>query len=301
MTYTPIHQRLSRRTLLRGAGMGAVGLAGAVLIGCSSDDDEPTATATATATPTEEMMDDHEPMDRMIGEPKNYELVSGWYRDEEARYYDFGMASPLAASGAVGTAPIYAFITGMGSDGNPIFVEGQHNVVDVVPGDEGYSDLWAVMLVTVPADFEADSIHSQEQLDAAGYEITPTPLLVNCPIVPAESTFEGGESLVQGWYRGERVYYPDFGLNPAVAIPIWVFANGTNADGTPAFVEGQRNIIDSIPGEAGYSAFWRVNLVMVDDTYAADSIRSAADVAAGGFEIVTTDLMVNCPVVSPVA
>jgi len=54
-------QRISRRTVLRGAGVGAAGVAGAVLIGCGSDDDDPTATpdnggggggGTATATAT---------------------------------------------------------------------------------------------------------------------------------------------------------------------------------------------------------------------------------------------------------
>ncbi|MEZ4502889.1 MAG: extracellular solute-binding protein [Dehalococcoidia bacterium] len=39
---------LGRRGFLRAAGLGAVGLAGAALIGCSSSDDEETATATAT-------------------------------------------------------------------------------------------------------------------------------------------------------------------------------------------------------------------------------------------------------------
>jgi alpha-glucoside transport system substrate-binding protein len=42
-------RRLGRRGFLRAAGLGAVGLAGAALIGCSSDDGEDTATATATS------------------------------------------------------------------------------------------------------------------------------------------------------------------------------------------------------------------------------------------------------------
>lgn len=40
---------VSRRSLLRGAGVAGAGLAGAVLIGCSDDDGDGTATATATA------------------------------------------------------------------------------------------------------------------------------------------------------------------------------------------------------------------------------------------------------------
>jgi hypothetical protein len=151
----------------------------------------------------------------------------------------------------------------------------------------------------VGAEYEPDSIRSKDDVDASGFEMMKPGIFVNCPVVPAGSTFEGGEALTQGWYRGQHVYYPDFGMNPPVAIPIWVFANGQNADGSPRFVEGQHNIIDSVPGDAGYSAFWRVHLVMVDESYEPDSITSASAVADGGFEVVQTDLMVNCPVVSP--
>ena len=129
-----------------------------------------------------------------------------------------------------------------------------------------------------------------------GYDITSTEMFVNCPIVDDGTTLEGGESLVQGWYKGEKVYYPDFGGNIAAAIPIWVFATGVNADGSPQLVEGQNNVIDSVPGNPGYSAFWRVNLVIVDDTYEANSVTSRADIEAMGYEVMQTNLVVNCPV-----
>jgi len=43
-------QRVSRRTALRGAGLGVAGLAGAALIGCGGDDDDAAPAATAAAT-----------------------------------------------------------------------------------------------------------------------------------------------------------------------------------------------------------------------------------------------------------
>lgn len=236
--------------------------------------------------------------DAMLGTPREFDLVRGWYRGDEVRYYDFGARSPAQGS-SVGVAPIYLFVTGMAADGRPIPVEGQHNIVDVVPDDAGYSDLWEVMLVTVDAAYEADSIRSKADIEAAGLNMTPAGVIVNCPIVPAGSRLEGGHRLVQGWHRGERVYYPDFGENPPVAIPIWAFATGMTSEGMPQLVEGQHNIIDSLPGDDGYSAFWRVMLVMVDEMYAPNSIRSASEVAAAGFEVLHTDMVVNCPVVSP--
>ena len=225
-----------------------------------------------------------------------FSLVSGWFRDREVKYYDFGMNTGLASGSTVESAPIYVFIHGMNADGTPDFVEGQHNIVDVRPGDDGYSDLWQVMMVTVPSDYEPDSITSKEEIDDAGLEVTATDMFVNCPIVPAGSTLEDGPALTQGWYKGEEVFYPDFGANSPVAIPIYVFIHGMNADGTPDFVEGQANIIDAVPGDAGYSAFWRVTMVTVPAGYTPNSIRSADAVTASGFTMTQTDLVVNCPV-----
>jgi hypothetical protein len=228
--------------------------------------------------------------------PKQFSLVDGWYKDREVKYYDFGANTPLAEGSTVQTAPIYVFIHGMNADGSPDFVEGQHNIVDVVPGDTGYSDLWQVMLVTVPTDYEPDSITSKEQLDSSGFTITETDMFVNCPIVPAGSTLAEGPALTQGWYKGEEVFYPDFGMNNRSAIPIYVLIHGMNADGTPDFVEGQQNIIDSVPGDPGYSAFWQVMMVTVPADYEVNSIRSREAVIAAGFPITTTDMVVNCPV-----
>ncbi len=229
---------------------------------------------------------------------ENKALVSGWYQNRAAQYYDFGANTPLAGASGVPTAPIYVFITGMNADGTPRMVEGQHNIVDVLPGDAGYSDLWQVNFVTVPAGYVADTARSKADIDAAGYAVTPTDTLVNCPIVPAGTTLAGGEPLVQGWARGQEVFYPDFGQNSATAAPIWVFIHGMNADGTPQMVEGQSNIIDTIPGDAGYTAFWNVNFVTVPAGYVPNSIRSAADVRAAGYTITPTTTVVNCPVIA---
>jgi hypothetical protein len=167
----------------------------------------------------------------------------------------------------------------------------------VKPGDQGYSDLWQVNLVTVPASYKANDLKSASAVMAANYGITETNMFVNCPVVAKGTTLEGDEPLVQGWINDAEVFYPDFGANPPVAIPIWAFASGMNPDGTPKFVEGQNNIIDSLPADPGYSAFWRVNLVMVPATYQANSIKSAAAVRAADHTITQTDIVVNCPVV----
>jgi predicted lipoprotein with Yx(FWY)xxD motif len=230
--------------------------------------------------------------------PKFYPLVSGWYKDQAVKYYDFGANTHLV-NGKVADAPIYALIYGMKADGSPDFVPGQHNIIDVLPGQTGYSDLWDVNLVTVPQDYTADSIRSADELMAMDYPMVEAGLLVNCPIVPPGSTTETGRTLVQGWYMGQKVYYFDYGMNSEMAAPIYALITGMDAEGNPQFVEGQHNIIDVIPGDEGYSAFWHVHLVTVPADYAAETFKSADAVMTSGYEMTETDILVNCPVVEP--
>jgi hypothetical protein len=235
---------------------------------------------------------------QVLAQGTTYELVQGWYKGRATYYYDFGANSPALNGGAnVADAPIYVLITGFDADGNPMFVEGQHNIVDVVPGDPGYSDLWDVTLVTVPADYAANTFTSADQVRSSGYEMTEPGILVNCPIVPAGSTLvEGGAPLVQGWYKGQEVFYFDFGPNTDATATIYAFVTGFDGAGNPQFVSGQANVIDVIPGDAGYSAFWHVTLVTVPEGYVANSIQSADEVMASGYEMTQTDIVVNCPV-----
>jgi hypothetical protein len=288
-----LERELSRRSLLRGAAVGGVGLLGIYAVGCGDDDDDDVggdeAIQESTSEPTMEATE--APAAGLA-----LALVTGWYRGQEVRYYDFGMNTPLVSGTTVATAPLYVFIRGMNPDGTPDFLPGQHNISDVVPGEEGYSDLWEIMLVQPPDDYQPDSIRSKADLDAAGFNIQPAGLFVNCPVVAAETTLENGEELTQGWHDGEEVFYPDFGPNEPIALPIWAFVTGFDGD-TPLFVDGQNNIIDSVPSDEGYSAFWRVNMVVVPEGFEPNSIQSADEALAAGFEIMETDILVNCPVV----
>jgi plastocyanin len=186
----------------------------------------------------------------------------------------------------------------MDAELNPQFVEGQHNIIDVVPGDAGYSDLWNINMVTAPSDYVAETLKSAADVMSSGYPVQPTDILVNCPIVPPGSTTETGTTLTQGWYEGQKVYYFDYGPNPDTTAPIYALITGMDAQGNPQFVEGQHNIIDVVPGDEGYSAFWLVNLVTVPSDYVAETLKSAADVMASGYPMIETDILVNCPVIN---
>jgi hypothetical protein len=103
------------------------------------------------------------------------------------------------------------------------------------------------------------------------------------------------QDVTLGFYRGEVVSYLDFGpvkLRPGNKVaPIWAFTNGD---------DGQRNIIDTVPGRADYTPLWAVRMVTWDDGADVRVLRSAAAVAraqrAGDVTIRAMPIVVNCPV-----
>lgn len=224
-------------------------------------------------------------------------LTRGWHEGREVRYHDLGTHSPLVG-GRVGTAPIWLPIRGVDADGGMIPVEGQHTILDVIPGEPGYSDLWDVVFVLVPDGYEANELTSLAEIEASGYPTMTPGMLVNCPIVPAGTTLEGGPALSQGWHGGDAVFYPDFGPTSDAAPALYRFLRGYDEAGAPLLVSGQGAVLSAAPGDAAYSGFWRVHDVLVDEGFEAGSIRSAADVGASGLHIVPTDLVLDAPVVA---
>lgn len=116
----------------------------------------------------------------------NPALEQGWFRDRPVYYFNMGTNthSVDAADGYVlQSAPIYAFFY---ANGTP--VPGQHNVVDVRPGDPSYSDLWGVVKITVNASYVPNSINDTTAINAAiaSEQVTQqlTGLYRNCPVVP---------------------------------------------------------------------------------------------------------------------
>ncbi|MDQ2072238.1 hypothetical protein RBH20_06750 [Haloarcula sp. H-GB4] len=220
-------------------------------------------------------------------------------------YYDFDVQPTEAA-------PIYALFY---ENGDP--VEDQLNIIDVVPGDEGYNDFWQVHKVTVPDSYEANTATSVSHIQEAGYDIEPTETIKNCPVVPDGSTAElrhsvdsSSADLVEGWYDGEVVPYFLFGeaslsssdgTVPVSPIYVSFNANPDEEGGGPpsGFLseEGSdqtHNVTATVPGDDGYSPLWLVNIFDNADFDSVSDLDSAqdADILASGAA------MVNCPVVA---
>jgi len=116
------------------------------------------------------------------------------------------------------------------------------------------------------------------------------------PAVAADGPLKTfSQDVTLGFYRGQVVSYLDFGpvkLRPGNKVaPIWAFTNGD---------EGQRNIIDTVPGRRDYTPLWAVRTVTWKDGANARVLRSAASVRsaqkAGDVIIRAMPIVVNCPV-----
>src|SRR5690242_15576550 len=75
-----IKQTLGRRTALRGAMVGASGLAAAALIGCGGDDNEPSSAATSTSGGGASTAN------LKTTDPRPSTLPAGWDWDAEAPF-----------------------------------------------------------------------------------------------------------------------------------------------------------------------------------------------------------------------
>jgi hypothetical protein len=220
---------------------------------------------------------------------------------EHIKYYNFDV-QPTAP------APIYVLIR----QGETSPVPNQLNIVDLIPGQQGYNDFWRVMKVTVPASYVANTITSVEQIRTKGLVVEPTNTIVNCPIVPEGSVARlggGAHGLTHGWYRNQVVAYFNFdeagisatpqGLVPLATIFVSFTVNPNQPNGGPP--SGFKtepgslqthNVATSLPGPAGYSPLWSV---VPFDNNAFPKVHDLASAAAApNFGAAA---IVNCPIV----
>jgi hypothetical protein len=220
----------------------------------------------------------------------------GWYDGAEGIYYDLGSNSAQVGDEAVAVAPVWRLIYGFDETGEPRFIDGQGGIFDTQPGDPDYTDLWAVYFVIAPEDYVAGSITSIAAIEASGYEIIETGMLRNCPIVPEGTALARGGELQRGWSDGDEVSYFDFGESTDAITPVWLPVYGIDDDGAPQLVDGQYAIFDAEPGDDGYTAFHRIDYVIVPEDYEPNALSSAEQVLASGYPIRASNTVVNYPI-----
>jgi hypothetical protein len=209
------------------------------------------------------------------------EQTKGFFQGRTVSYLDFG---PVRLAPGNTVAPIWVVTNG---------TRAQRNIIDTVPGDDDYTPLWRVVMVTWKPGETPRTLRSAAAVRAAvragDVRVKRTTTVVNCPVLG----FDQPETL--GFFRSQTVAYLDLGpiklANGNKVEPIWAFTNGA---------EGQRNIIDTVPGQGDYTPLWSVRMVTWVQTATPRILRSASDIeaamAAGEVTIEQTDVVVNCPV-----
>jgi hypothetical protein len=216
-------------------------------------------------------------------------------------------------------ARLYLFMNGVEGP-NPFGF--QANVLDSVPGERGYSPLWRVFAVTWSDEAQARELKSEDEIleaESAGeLTIEETPLVKNSPVA------DTNPPLIGGFVDGRSVEYlltdvsdqkEAEGLSEATGFPVtfvsslvdvpdealanlYLFMNGVEGPNPFGF---QANVLDTVPGDEGYSPLWRVHAVTWSEDAEARELRSEEDILAaeeaGELTIGETPLVKNSPVV----
>jgi hypothetical protein len=103
------------------------------------------------------------------------QATEGFYRGQTIEYLDFG---PVKLKAGNDVAPIWSVTNG---------VDGQYNIIDVVPGQKGYTPLWDVMLVTWKSGAKKGLLTSaaavKKALAAGTVTMKRAGVVVNCPLI----------------------------------------------------------------------------------------------------------------------
>jgi hypothetical protein len=221
---------------------------------------------------------------------------------EPALYYHLDVKS---------TTPVPVYI--LYREGEDMPVQEQLDIIDTLPGEQGYNDFRQVWKVWVPKDYVANTITDASMLQQAGYKIEKTDKLLNMAVVPDKSRarvrFNGGHpELQRAWYRGEVAKFFLFDEAPlsvlADNVPVSPIYDGFTIN--PGQPGGEKefctdpnstqthNVVATMPGDKAYSPLW---LRVVYDSAACASVHNL-ETALQAKKVAANVLFINCPMVS---
>jgi len=221
---------------------------------------------------------------------------------EPALYYHLDVKS---------TTPVPVYI--LYREGEDMPVQEQLDIIDTLPGEQGYNDFRQVWKVWVPKDYVANTITDASMLQQAGYKIEKTDKLLNMAVVPDKSRarvrFNGGHpELQRAWYRGEVAKFFLFDEAPLSvsgdSVPVSPIYDGFTIN--PGQPGGEKefctdpnstqthNVVATMPGDKAYSPLW---LRVVYDSAACASVHNL-ETALQAKKVAANVLLINCPMVS---
>jgi len=173
-------------------------------------------------------------------------------------------------------------------------------IIDVIPGDVGYSPIWRKVFLNTTATYNGEIIRSREAIDLALQlgildQAQPSEQVVNCPVVSRNAVIALAKNstkaadLITGWYRNRRVNLVSFSppslvpleLNRIPVFPLYIFqrineripideaVSGIDLNGDNALLSSNivfaANVTERI--DARYSPIWEPWLVRTSSTY----------------------------------
>lgn len=222
--------------------------------------------------------------------PGRVHYLGGFAEGQPIRYWN------VEGPNADFIAPMYSII---GPNGQRI----GKRIIDVIPGDTGYTPWWRETLVRTTPTFDAlepaarPRIWSRDAIDAGialGYLQAPeaTTQVYDCPVLKLGTRIQVDDDPSQTvgtdwvWHRNRRVEWVCFSgtkevptdrrqmpLFPVHVLqridevsPIYELAIGADLDGDGALMSSN-NIFGNTVGGARYSPFWYVALVRTEANY----------------------------------
>ncbi|MFO0727468.1 MAG: hypothetical protein U1E65_27065 [Myxococcota bacterium] len=180
-------------------------------------------------------------------------------------------------------------------------------IIDVLPGDVGYTPWWRTMIVKTTASYKGEKIWSRAAIDQGvklGILSPPeaTTRIVDCPVALEDIHFDLNDAVpaAQGhptlvWYRGKRAYWIQFSetvdvpltarimpIFPVLVLqrinqgaPIYEFATGIDVNGD-GLLNASNNIFSGGLGTPTYSPLWYpVILRVTPDVSSIDTTQTA--------------------------
>ncbi len=219
--------------------------------------------------------------------------------------HSFVTNAPLVAGFSNGQIAWYWFVGPTNNTVNPVYffqyqgggtVTGQYPVIDVKPGDQGYTHFWEIYNVTVSDSYAANTIKSVSSLkraEQAGLATeTDAKRVLNGPLVArnVKITVVNGEPvLLPAWYRTQTTTMAVFETNlPSGTVPsisIWLIKRASdscpllevvcNKDlNNDSDIKDSNDLIGTTPGQPGYFPLWSVSILHVHNNYLANGFPS---------------------------
>ncbi len=215
----------------------------------------------------------------------------------------FVTSAPLVAGFSKGQIAWYWLMGPTNSSVNPVYffqyqsggaVQGQNPIIDVKPGDKGYTHFWELYNVTVSNNYTPNTIKSLATLNRAQQSglatITDSKRAINGPLVARNvkiTVVNGEPQFLSVWYRTETATMAIFETNlPGGTVPnvaIWLIQRASAYPNSPkcplleavcnkdlnsdSDIKDSNDLIDYTPGQPGYFPLWSVSILHVHDNY----------------------------------